>query len=111
MACFCACSRCLAGDCCMAPGRYAPGHFPNWTVVWPPYKIETTTTDTVGKTVIFGCPKCHATDARVRWHRGVYGASTPACSREENPDWSEASEHLHYTCQTCLYHWARKVAE
>ena len=92
MACFCACSRCLAGDCCMLKPWpwWWTGTYPStttWTNTWgtgAPMTIEKT------------CPKCGEVDLKVKWHRSEYVCSIIGA----------AAEHLHYTCQTCDYDWS-----
>ena len=105
MACYCACPRCLSGNCCMAQGRYAPGHYPNWTVVWPPYKTVTTTTVTTN----LKCVKCGGHEIGTRWHQGGYGS--PHHMRCSSTEQNASGEHLHRTCQTCGYNWADEVAK
>jgi hypothetical protein len=125
--CFCACSRCLAGDCCQ--NRWNDPFRPYWVppqpynpyipmVPWPdtqtvPYNPTTKTNITLTY-VPLACSKCGSADIRTRWHQHTFITGFPnegrgnGCSYEERSDWPEG-EHLHRTCQACGYVWATAV--
>ena len=93
-ACYCACSRCLAGDCCMNPRTWYPWN-PVPSITWPTYPT-TTTTSYLTINWMLPCSKCGANDIATQWHeRGK------KCKSDEGP----RGEHLHRTCRNCGYTW------
>ena len=117
-ACWCACARCLAGDCCQNRWREPRPYIPPQPyqpyipmVPWPDCQPNVVTRTNITLNYIpLTCEKCGGTSIQTRWHKNDFdnGAHSPSCSFDERNEWPEG-EHLHRTCKDCGFHWATAV--